>query len=81
MVATPQFFVSLLAGVLLAIGFQVLLTALSVAIGISAVGNVQHHANHPSHDHDKDKDKSSDWDYSFGRKAQLRFGTFHPSHF
>ena len=47
-VATPQFFVSLLAGLLLAIGFQVLLTALSVAVGVTAVGNVQHQANRAS---------------------------------
>ena len=44
-VITPQFFISLLAGVLLAIGFQVVLTALSVAIGITAVGNIQTKAN------------------------------------
>ncbi len=44
-VATPQFFVSILAGVLLAIGFQVLLTSLSVAIGFSAIGNVEKQAN------------------------------------
>ena len=77
-VATPQFFVSLLAGVLLAIGFQVLLTALSVAIGISAVGNVQHQANHPSHDHDKDKnkDKSSGSDTPLGVKISSGLGLF-----
>ena len=57
-VATPQFFVSLLAGLLLAIGFQVLLTALSVAIGITAVGNVQHQANKAS-SHPKNSDSSS----------------------
>ena len=57
-VATPQFFVSLLSGLLLAIGFQVLLTALSVAIGITAVGNVQHRANHPSADAE-DSDSST----------------------
>lgn len=54
-IATPQFFVSLLAGVLLAIGFQVLLTSLSVAAGISAVGNVEKKAHknnsHSSKDH------------------------------
>lgn len=75
-VATPQFFVSLLAGVLLAIGFQVLLTALSVAIGISAVGNVQHQANHPSHDHDKDKNKSSGSDTPMGVKISSGLGLF-----
>ncbi len=35
---------------LLAIGFQVLLTALSVAIGFTAIGNVQHQANRASSD-------------------------------
>ena len=77
-VATPQFFVSLLAGVLLAIGFQVLLTALSVAIGISAVGNVQHQTNHPSHDHDKDKDKdkSNGSDTPLGVKISSGLGLF-----
>ena len=44
-IATPQFLVSILAGVLLAIGFQVLLTSLSVAIGFSAIGNVEEQAN------------------------------------
>ncbi|WKN42178.1 hypothetical protein [Tunicatimonas pelagia] len=47
-VATPQFFISILAGVLLAIGFQVLLTSLSVAIGFSAIGNVEKQANQSS---------------------------------
>ena len=59
-VATPQFFVSLLAGLLLAIGFQVLLTALSVAIGVTAIGNVQHKANKASSDHDKSDSDDSD---------------------
>ncbi len=75
-VATPQFFVSLLAGVLLAIGFQVLLTALSVAIGISAIGNVQHQANHPSHDSDKDKNNSSGSDTPMGVKISSGLGLF-----
>lgn len=77
-VATPQFFVSLLAGVLLAIGFQVLLTVLSVAIGISAVGNVQHQANHPSNDSDKNKEKdnSSGSDTPMGVKLSSGLGLF-----
>jgi hypothetical protein len=40
-VDTPKFFISILAGVLLAIAFQVLLSALSVAVGISAIGNIE----------------------------------------
>lgn len=47
----PQFFICLLAGVLLAIGFQVLLTTLSVATGISFIGNLE----------EKNKDKESDY--------------------
>lgn len=58
-IATPQFFISLLAGVLLAIGFQVLLSALSVAAGISAVGDIQKKANKSSSDADKNKSSSS----------------------
>ncbi len=58
-IATPQFLVSLLAGVLLAIGFQVLLTALSVAIGVTAVGNIQTSANAPDNKKSKDKDHDS----------------------
>lgn len=59
-VATPQFFVSLLAGLLLAIGFQVLLTALSVAVGFTAIGNVQHQANRASSDDSSSDDSDSD---------------------
>jgi hypothetical protein len=36
-----QFFVAIIAGVLLALIFQVLLTALSVALGISMIGNLK----------------------------------------
>ncbi|MDF9798423.1 uncharacterized membrane protein YciS (DUF1049 family) [Catalinimonas alkaloidigena] len=57
-IATPQFFISLLAGVLLAVGFQVLLSALSVAAGISAIGNIQKKANKSSSDSDKNKSSS-----------------------
>ncbi|MGB3587144.1 MAG: hypothetical protein WBA23_11420 [Tunicatimonas sp.] len=58
-VATPQFFVSILAGVLLAIGFQVLLTSLSVAIGFSAIGNVEKQANESSNSNSSDSSDSS----------------------
>ncbi len=62
-VATPQFFVSLLAGVLLAIGFQVLLTALSVAIGVTAIGDVEEQARNSSSkkqsNHNDDDDSTS----------------------
>lgn len=38
---TPKFFIAILAGVLLALVFQLILTALSVAIGITAMGDVR----------------------------------------
>lgn len=61
-----NFFICVVAGVLLAIGFQLLLTALSVAGGITAVGNVREKAHKSGsndrqkgkgdHDHDDDDD-------------------------
>ena len=75
-VITPQFFISLLAGVLLAIGFQVVLTALSVAIGITAVGNIQTKANEAS---DPNKDNQSNNDPSatpLGVKLSSGLGLF-----
>lgn len=38
---TPHFFIAVIGGVILAMGFQILLTSLSVASGISLVGNVE----------------------------------------
>ncbi|SHG62517.1 hypothetical protein SAMN05444483_11922 [Salegentibacter echinorum] len=40
-IISPQFFVTVIAGVILALGFQFILTALSVAAGITAVGDVK----------------------------------------
>ena len=74
-VATPQFFVSLLAGLLLAVGFQVLLTALSVAIGFTAIGNVQHQANRASSDDTKkDTNSNNDSDTPMGVKISSGVG-------
>ena len=59
----PRFFICVIAGVLLAIGFQALLTTLSVASGISAVGNIRKKVNKSSHksgDRNNQKDNSSD---------------------
>src|SRR5690606_30841318 len=38
---TPQFIVAIIAGVILALAFQVILTAISVAAGITVVGDVK----------------------------------------
>ena len=40
-IITPSFFITILAGVILALAFQFILTALSVAAGISAIGDVK----------------------------------------
>ncbi len=40
-VITPNFLIAIIAGVLLAMGFQFILTALSVALGITAIGDIK----------------------------------------
>jgi len=42
----PQFFIALIAGVVLAFAFQLLLTNLSVAAGLSYMGNQSHDSSH-----------------------------------
>lgn len=39
-VFNPHFFIAILAGVLIALGFQLVLTNLSVAAGVTAIGNI-----------------------------------------
>lgn len=75
-VATPQFFVSLLAGILLAIGFQVVLSALSVAIGISAIGNVQKKANKSSSSDDSSSKSDSGSSTPTGVKISSGLGAW-----
>ena len=38
---TPQFIVAIIAGVILALAFQVILTAISIAAGITAIGDIK----------------------------------------
>lgn len=70
-IITPHFFIAVLAGVLLALGFQFILTALSVAAGITAIGDIKENyvknKYHPKgketmHDTDHDDDKDDDDD-------------------
>src|ERR1700712_956877 len=42
---TPQFFICIIAGLLLAMGFQVVLTILSVAFGVTLIGNLEKTSN------------------------------------
>ncbi|MBW4541864.1 MAG: MFS transporter [Myxacorys chilensis ATA2-1-KO14] len=47
----PKFFVALISGVVLAFAFQLVLTNLSVAAGISYLGRDSDHDDHDHHDH------------------------------
>ena len=55
----PQFFICVVAGVLLTIGFQALLTTLSVASGISAIGNIRKKGQSSSSSKDKQQKDDS----------------------
>ena len=80
-IITPQFFITVMAGVILALGFQFILTALSVAAGITAIGDVKksyvESKNHTAGKHnfkdsnDKDNDDSSG---STGTMVTTAFG-------
>jgi len=75
-VLTPQFFIAVFAGVVLALTFQLILTALSLVLGISMIGNVKenyvHSRVHPS-ESDGDHDESSS---STGVKISTAFGVW-----
>ena len=69
-----NFFICLVAGVLLAFGFQLLLTAFSVAGGITAVGNIREkghsHSSSSTHkEHDED-------DMNVGQKISTGLGAW-----
>ncbi len=66
-IISPQFFITVIAGVILALGFQFILTALSVAAGISAIGDVKesyvkskNHTGGKEHFNDKEEDDNKD---------------------
>jgi hypothetical protein len=68
-VITPHFFIAVIAGVVLAMGFQFILTALSVAAGITAVGDIKkmyvkgkYNPNRKDNLHDTEHDLSKDDD-------------------
>jgi len=81
-VITPQFFITVIAGVILALGFQFILTALSVAAGITAIGDVKksyikskNHTAGKEHFNDNSNDKEEDDDnVSTGTMVTSAFG-------
>lgn len=68
-----NFFISVIAGVLLAIGFQLLLTAVSVAGGITAVGNVRKKAHESS---SGTSNKDDDNGMNVGQKVSTGLGAW-----
>jgi len=75
-VITPQFFITVIAGVILALGFQFILTALSVAAGITAIGDVKksyvESKNHTADKHDfKDIENHDDEKNSSGSMGKM----------
>lgn len=80
-IVTPNFFIAIFAGVVLALAFQFILTAVSAAAGITAIGNlkksyvkskVDPHANSAKEEAEFDQDRSSD--VSTGVKISTAFG-------
>lgn len=68
------FFVSIIAGILLAIGFQLLLTTLSVAGGITAIGDVEKKdSESSSHENKKNKDDDG---MNIGQKVSTGLGAW-----
>lgn len=76
-----NFFIAVIAGVILALGFQLLLTALSVAGGITAVGNIREKGHSDSskdrqrarEDHDDDDDDDG---MNIGQKVSTGLGAW-----
>lgn len=64
----PNFLITILAGVLLSFGFQFLLTALSVAVGVTSTNNLKGKwvENRYGNDDDENDDESNNYDYNSG---------------
>jgi hypothetical protein len=72
-----NFFIAVVAGVLLALGFQLLLTAISVAGGITAVGNIRKKGHKSDTDRQKAKDTHQDDDgMNVGQKVSTGLGVW-----
>lgn len=71
-----NFFICLLAGVLLALGFQLLLTALSVAGGITATGNLKKKGHSSSSSSSSSKGKHHDEGMNVGQKVSTGLGVW-----
>lgn len=71
-----NFIVCIIAGLLLAVGFQLLLTTISVAAGITAVGNVKKKANSSSSPSNDSKSHNDDDGMNIGQKVSTGLGVW-----
>jgi hypothetical protein len=68
----PRFFVAIIAGVLLAFAFQIIMTMLSVAAGVTAVGDIQKKANSSN----KNQHSSDSGGSNTGKKISAGIGVW-----
>ncbi|MGB7393200.1 MAG: hypothetical protein WA913_02285 [Pricia sp.] len=80
-ILTPSFFITIFSGLVLALVFQFLLTAVSIAAGVTAIGDVKKKfvkAQARPGGSDKDRDQTFEQDYSsdtpMGVKLSTAFG-------
>jgi len=69
---SPNYLITIIAGVLLAFGFQFLLTALSVALGVTAVGDLKKSYVENKYNIENDEDKDNAYDYDSGVPAGVK---------
>lgn len=75
-IITPQFFIAVIAGVILALGFQFILTALSIALGITAIGDLKEsYVKNKYHTKEKDTFNDSDNDEHEDKDDGMSTGT------
>ena len=77
-IVSPTFFVTILAGVILALAFQFILTAISVAGGITAIGDVKKSyvkSKVEPGDSSSEQDRTFDQDYSSGISTGVKITT------
>ena len=77
-IVDPNFFITILAGVILAMAFQFILTAISIACGVTAIGNVKENfvkSKVRPGDSNIEDDHKFDQDYSSGTAMGVKITT------
>ena len=69
---SPKFFITIISGVILALAFQLILTALSVALGITAIGDLKEKfVKASNHTTKNDSDRSDTFDQDYGSDTNM----------